>query len=212
MPKSYSNLYGTSRAKGNFLASEVGKRLETRDMTAVASTLGVDVVDPISGATVKVIKAGYIYPSNASGAEGIVFEDCYPDAEGHYIGSVLTAGKVWGNRLSVVAASAAKSSLPYIEFKNHPEVTRPDFGTVELTALTAPTFTMSSGTATITTVTNNNGYAFFVNGEYAKSAEKNATSLSLTDVAASGDVITAMTLGDYENYKNSPLSSAVDYA
>lgn len=211
MPKSYSNVFGTSRAKGNFLASEVGKRLETRDMTAYAATLGVDVVDP-SGATVKVIKAGYIYPSNASGAQGIVFEDVYPDAEGHYIGSLLTAGKVWGNRLSVVAASGAKSSLPYIEFKDHPEMTRPDFGTAELAELAAPVFTMSSGTASWTGVSNNNGYAFFVNGEYAVSAAKNATSIALGSYAGSGDVITAITLGDYITYKNSPLSAAVNYA
>ena len=42
MPKVYENVYGTSRAKGNFLASEVGKKLETRDFTALVDTLGVE--------------------------------------------------------------------------------------------------------------------------------------------------------------------------
>lgn len=211
MPKSYENVLGTSRAKGNFLASEVGKRLETRDMTAVASTLGVNVTD-INGATVKVIKAGKVYPANASGAEGIVFQDCYPDADGHYIGSLLTAGKVWGNRLEDTVVSAAKSSMTYIEFKNHPDVIRPNFGSGELTQLDAPTFTISSGTASITTVVGNNGYAFFVDGVKIAQAGKNATSVSLTGKAKSGDKVTAITLGDYVDTKNSDYSAEVDFA
>lgn len=209
MPKSYSNVYGTSRAKGNFLASEVGKRLETRDMTAYAATLGVDVVDP-SGATVKVIKAGYIYPSNASGAQGIVFEDVYPDAEGHYIGSLLTAGKVWGNRLSVVAASGAKSSLPYIEFKDHPEMTRPDFGTTELTELEAPT-NLSAATNILgwTGSDNTEDYAILINGE-AKATSFGATRFDpLSGIAKAGDKVSVMALGDYITYKNSEKSEEI---
>ena len=211
MPKTYENVFGTSRAKGSFLASEVGKRLETRDMTAVVNALGVDVVDT-NGATIKVIKAGKVYPANASGAEGIVFQDCYPDSEGHYIGSILTAGKVWGNRLEDTVVAAAKNSLAYIEFKNHPDVVRPDFGTGELTKLAAPSFTISSGTASITTVAGNNGYAFFVDGVKIAQAAKDATSLSLSGLATAGDKVVAITLGDYVDTKNSDYSVEVAFA
>lgn len=205
MPKSYSNVFGTSRAKGNFLASEVGKRLETRDMTAVAATLGVDVVDP-SGATVKVIKAGYIYPSNASGAQGIVFEDVYPDAEGHYIGSLLTAGKVWGNRLSVVAVSGAKSSLPYIEFKDHPEMTRPDFGTAELKELETPT-RLNASANILSWIGSDDaiGYAILINGEPKATTERDSFD-TLAAIAEAGDKVSVMALGDYITYKNSEKS------
>lgn len=212
MPKIREGLYETNRTKGNFLASEVGLRLETRDMTAVAASLGVNVVDAVTGATVKVIKAGYVYPSNAAAAEGIVFEDCYPNENGLYIGSLMTAGKVWENRLSVTAASAAKADLPFIEFKNHPEAVRPDFGSIELTKLTAPTIAFVSGVASWTGISHNDGYAFFVDGVKVAVAAKNATSIDLSGVCQSGDYVQAMTIGDYVDYKNSDLATPVAFA
>lgn len=211
MPKKFDNVYGTHRAKANFLASEVGLRLETRDMTAYASTLGTDVTQA-DGSVVKVIKAGKVYPANTSGAKGIVFEDCYPNVDGIYLGSLLTGGKVCTNRLEDTITSDAKAAIKGVIFEDHPSVVRPNFGSGELTKLAAPSIAFSSGTASWTGVTNNNGYAFFVNGAKVAEAAKNATSIDLSGVCASGDYVQAVTLGDYVTYENSDFATAVAYA
>ena len=207
MPKVYENIYGTSRAKGNFLASEVGKKLETRDFTSVAASLGVDEVDAY-GKTVKVIKKGMVYPTNTTNAEGIVFEDVYPNEDGLYIGSLMTGGYVYKQRLEVEIASAAVTTLKALGLYvvDHYEVSRPDFGTNELVALATPTSVTNTGT-TISwgTVANATGYVVLVNGEAV--GHTTETTITLKSAATAGATIEVIALGDYVTYKNSAVGT-----
>lgn len=207
MPKVYENVYGTSRAKGNFLASEVGKRLETRDFTALVDTLGVEETNA-NGEVVKVIKKGKVYPANTTNAQGIVFEDVYADVEGHYIGSLMTGGYVWKERLEDEIASAAVTTLKALGLYvvEHYDVSRPDFGTNELVALGTPTSVKNTGT-TISwdAVANAKGYVVLVNGEAA--GQTTETTITLKSAATSGAKIEVIALGDYVTYKNSAVGT-----
>lgn len=207
MPKVYENVYGTSRAKGNFLASEVGKRLETRDFTTLVDTLGVEETNA-NGEVVKVIKKGKVYPANTTNAEGIVFEDVYADVEGHYIGSLMTGGYVWKERLEDEIASAAVTTLKALGLYvvEHYDVSRPDFGTNELVALGTPTSVKNTGT-TISwdAVANAKGYVVLVNGEAA--GQTTETTITLKSAATSGAKIEVIALGDYVTYKNSAVGT-----
>lgn len=207
MPKVYENVYGTSRAKGNFLASEVGKKLETRDFTALVDELGVEETNS-NGEVVKVIKKGKVYPANTTNAEGIVFEDVYADVEGHYIGSLMTGGYVWKERLEDEIASAAVTTLKALGLYvvEHYDVSRPDFGTNELVALGTPTSVKNTGT-TISwdAVANAKGYVVLVNGEAA--GQTTETTITLKSAATSGAKIEVIALGDYVTYKNSAVGT-----
>jgi hypothetical protein len=81
----------------NILESEVGLVLKTytADQTN-AETVG----------TKKIIKAGSVYPTNATGAIGIVFED---DTKRPI--SVIVAGRVLEKRLPVTVDTTAKTEL-----------------------------------------------------------------------------------------------------
>lgn len=207
MPKVYENVYGTSRAKGNFLASEVGKKLETRDFTTLVDTLGVEETNA-NGEVVKVIKKGKVYPANTTNAEGIVFEDVYADVEGHYIGSLMTGGYVWKERLEDEIASAAVTTLKALGLYvvEHYDVSRPNFGTNELVALGTPTSVKNTGT-TISwdAVANAKGYVVLVNGEAA--GQTTETTITLKSAATSGAKIEVIALGDYVTYKNSAVGT-----
>ena len=82
----------------NILESEVGLVLKTytADQTN-AETVG----------TKKIIKAGSVYPKNATGAIGIVFEDV--DMKRPI--SVIVAGRVLEKRLPVTVDTTAKTEL-----------------------------------------------------------------------------------------------------
>ena len=82
----------------NILESEVGLVLKTytADQTN-AETVG----------TKKIIKAGSVYPKNATGAIGIVFEDV--DTKRPI--SVIVAGRVLKKRLPVTVDTTAKTEL-----------------------------------------------------------------------------------------------------
>lgn len=202
MPKVYENVYGTSREKGNFLASEVGKKLETRDFTEYASTLGTDVVD-YNGKTVKVIKKGKVYPSNGNGALGIVFEDVYPDANGNYIGSLMTGGYVWEERLEDTIASAATTSLKALGLYvvKHPIVSRPKFGSNKLTKLAKPATLTATTSAGISfgSVSGATAYIVFVNDEVVSNTNQTTVGVTLKV----GDVVDVIACGDYKATSNS---------
>ena len=80
----------------NILESEVGLVLKTytADQTN-AETVG----------TKKIIKAGSVYPTNATGAIGIVFEDTKRPI------SVIVSGRVLEKRLPVTVDTTAKTEL-----------------------------------------------------------------------------------------------------
>lgn len=209
MPTNYKNVYGTSRAKGNFLASEVGKKLETRDFNDVVATLCTEVVEA-GGKTVKVIKKGKLYPANTANAVGVVFEDVYPDADGNYVGSLMTGGYVWEDRLEDVPVSAANTSLKALGLYilKHYTVERPDFGNGELIQLAKPSVTVSSGVATWGAVSHAENYIVFVDGEFAAMTDQTSATIE----GKAGQKVTVVATGDYKTYRNSELSNEVAYA
>lgn len=59
----------------------------------------------------KVIKAGSVYPTNATGAKGIVLDDVDMTYDAKKPVAVIVAGRVYENRLAVTVNSTAKSEL-----------------------------------------------------------------------------------------------------
>jgi len=75
----------------------------------------------------KYVPAGAIIPSNDANAVGILYEDT-DVTTGAMPGSIVTAGVVYGDRLPVAAAAAAKTALTGIIFDAaQPTITRPNF-------------------------------------------------------------------------------------
>lgn len=226
MPKVYENVYGTSRAKGNFLASEVGKRLETRDFTPLVNTLGVEETNA-NGEVVKVIKKGKVCPTNTTKAQGIVFEDVYPDAEGHYIGSLMTGGYVWKERLEDEIDSAAVTTLKALGLYvvEHPETVRPNFGSNNLKKLTPVQYVRSSGSGENgfevewhpvdeNEINHTLGIAFFANGKFISAFEPTESGKlngvgNFNGILEANTQISAMVLGDYEAYSNSDIITGI---
>lgn len=107
-----TNISGTKRP--NFLESEVGLVLKTREITA---SMGVQ------DGNYKIVAAGTPFPSNDGNAVGIVFEPV-DVTSGNMPGSVLVAGRVLAENLNL--ATAAKTALAGkgIVFVDTPAVTR----------------------------------------------------------------------------------------
>ena len=87
-----------AEVRPNFLESEVGLVLKTREIPA---SMGVQ------DGKYKIVKAGTPFPSDNSNAVGLVFEDI-DVTDGNMPGSVMVAGRVLADRLSL--ASAAKTA------------------------------------------------------------------------------------------------------
>lgn len=90
----------------NILDSEVGLITKTRKIPA---SLGV------ADGKYKIVKAGTVYPSDTSSAEGIVFEDV-DVTDGDALGSIIVAGRVLKARVSVdtEAETALKAGGLYL--------------------------------------------------------------------------------------------------
>lgn len=86
----------------NILESEVGLVLKTYTAEQTnAETVG----------TKKIIKAGSVYPTNATGAKGIVFEEVDMTDDVKRPISVIVAGRVLEKRLPAVVDTDAKTEL-----------------------------------------------------------------------------------------------------
>lgn len=86
----------------NILESEVGLVLKTY----TADQSNAETVNDK-----KIIKAGSIYPTNATGAKGIVFEDVDMTDDTKRPISVIVAGRVLEKRLPVTVNATAKQEL-----------------------------------------------------------------------------------------------------
>lgn len=86
----------------NILESEVGLVLKTYTADATNAAAVNDK---------KIIKAGSVYPTNANGAKGIVFEDVDMTDDAKRPISVIVAGRVLEKRLPVTVNEAAKTEL-----------------------------------------------------------------------------------------------------
>lgn len=78
----------------------------------------------------KVVPAGAVIPANGATAKGILFEDI-DVTDGASIGSVVTEGTVYGDRLPAALADAAASALTGIKVVTSPTITRPYTTVVE---------------------------------------------------------------------------------
>ena len=101
----------------NFLASEVGLITKTYNI-ASSGVVADDQGD-------KIVKGGTIYPTNDSGAEGIVFDDV-DVSKGDHAGSLIVAGRIYKNRLHTPPEAEAITALNAlgIIFVEAPETTR----------------------------------------------------------------------------------------
>lgn len=94
--------------KPNFLESEVGLVLKTHQIPTTMGTNGV-------------VAAGTVFPSNDANAIGIVFQDV-DVSKGAMPGSVMVAGRVLKDRLSI--ATTAATALKQIVIVDGPQTTR----------------------------------------------------------------------------------------
>lgn len=65
----------------------------------------------VDGSNPALIKAGSVYPTNATGAKGIVFEDVDMTDDTKRPISVIVAGRVLEKRLPVTVETTAKTEL-----------------------------------------------------------------------------------------------------
>lgn len=86
----------------NILESEVGLVLKTYTADATNAAAVNDK---------KIIKAGSVYPTNETGAKGIVFEDVDMTDDAKRPISVIVAGRVLEKRLPVTVDETAKTEL-----------------------------------------------------------------------------------------------------
>lgn len=86
----------------NILESEVGLVLKTYTAEQTNATTVNDK---------KIIKAGSVFPTNATGAKGIVFEDVDMTDDTKRPISVIVAGRVLEKRLPVTVDGTAKTEL-----------------------------------------------------------------------------------------------------
>lgn len=107
-----NNISGTKRP--NFLESEVGLVLKTREMPA---SLGVQ------DGNYKMVLPGMVFPSDDSKAEGIVFE-AVDVTNGNMPGSVLVAGRVLSGGLNIASAAKTALSGKGVVFVDTPAVSR----------------------------------------------------------------------------------------
>ena len=71
-----------------------------------------------------IVPMGAVVPSNDGNAVGILYEDI-DVTDGDALGSIVTKGTIYGDRLPAALASAAASALTGIRAKTSPAVVRP---------------------------------------------------------------------------------------
>lgn len=106
--------YTTGATRPNFLESEIGLITKTHSIPA---SMG------IADGAQKIVKAGTPFPANTADAIGIVFTDTdvtYGDMEG----SVMVAGRVLKDRLTVADAAITALETKGLYFVKAPDVTR----------------------------------------------------------------------------------------
>lgn len=107
-----TNYYGTFRP--NFLESEIGLVTKTYE---IPDSMGV------TDGTRKIVPAGTPFPANDATAVGIVFTDT-DVTDGPAAGSVMVAGRVLTERLTVAETAVTALSGKGLVFVEGPDVTR----------------------------------------------------------------------------------------
>lgn len=99
---SYTRKTVATSTRPNFLASEVGL------ITKTVNVVDTGVVADADG--FKTIKAGTVWPANDATAKGIIFDDV-DVTNGTHAGSLIIAGRVFGNRLHTAPDALAITPL-----------------------------------------------------------------------------------------------------
>ena len=97
---SYTRKTVATSTRPNFLASEVGL------ITKTVNVVDTGVVADADG--FKTVKAGTVWPLNDATATGIIFDDV-DVTDGTHAGSLIVAGRVFGNRLHTTPIAIAPS-------------------------------------------------------------------------------------------------------
>lgn len=138
---------GYGWAAGHFLADD--ETCIRKTMTIAANH--AQVVTRDDGR--KVVPAGAVIPSNDGNAIGILFEDI-DVTEGAHIGSVVTEGTVYEDKLPASIESAAEAVLAGITvITTSPAITRPDIDKREFAKLGVASAAGASSGKTAVTVT-----------------------------------------------------------
>lgn len=113
------NTTGKVFAPGYFLAYEDEK------VVRVTKTIPADHAQAVTVDGGKYVPAGAIFPSNDANAIGILYEDV-DVSKGSAMGSVVTKGTVYKNRLPAAPVAVAASAMTGIKVvETEPTTTRP---------------------------------------------------------------------------------------
>lgn len=140
---------GYGWAAGHFLAAGSDETCIRKTMTIAATH--AQAVTRTDGR--KVVPAGAVIPSNDGNAVGILYEDI-DVTEGAKIGSVVTEGTVYEDKLPAAIESAAESAMTGITvITTSPSITRPDINNRDFAKLGVTSAEGASSGKTAITVT-----------------------------------------------------------
>lgn len=185
--------YKEFKNRKNILGSEVG--LVTKTIT-VPSTFSSYYTE--NGR--KIVPTGTAF---STPYYGLLYQDV-DITDGDKEASLIIGGRYIAGNLPYSLADAYVSAFiaqGLYEFTEG-SVTRPSFGTVGLTALSAPTVSAVSGAITITAVSNAVDYTIFDSNKVALTTQSGSTYS-----ASESGVYYVRANGDNINYKNSNLAS-----
>jgi hypothetical protein len=114
---------GTTFEAGWFLANDEQCMRES-------ATIAANHAQKVTRNGRTIVPAGAVIPANGATAVGILYEDI-DVTDGAALGSIVTKGVIYGDRLPAPLAEAAASALTGITVKTSPTVTRPAIFDVE---------------------------------------------------------------------------------
>ena len=112
-----SSLTGTTFEAGFFLVDDEACLRET-------TTVSANHAQKVTRNGRSVVPAGAVIPANGSTAKGILYEDI-DVTDGDAMGSIVTRGVIYGDRLPAALDAAAATALTGIKVTTAPTATRP---------------------------------------------------------------------------------------
>lgn len=112
-----SSLKGTTFEAGFFLVDDEACLRET-------TTVSADHAQAVEFDGRKIVRMGSVIPANDATAKGILYEDI-DVTDGDAMGSIVTRGVIYGDRLPAALESAAATALTGIKVATEPAVFRP---------------------------------------------------------------------------------------
>lgn len=168
---------GLAWSAGRFLADD-------EQCVRQTATIAADHAAVITRADgTKYVPAGAVIPANGSTAVGILYEDV-DVTKGDAMGSIVTKGTVYEDKLPANIESSAESAMTGITVIEHaPTVTRPDFFERSFGSLTVASV---AGTAVGDTAITVSGYTKGQTDSYKYKVADAATAVALGEPLPSG--------------------------